>query len=580
MNPAGTNYYVSPLMIDYGSAIEQEISTLEELIREQESLLQKFQPRWLALKLLQQDADILQKLSGTGGVEPVLAAAESSISRLDGIYGDDLDTIITDRRYSWIHEQTLQVLERPAAAVETLTDKLDRIFTSRILGMPIFLAMMWIVFKITTDISGPFLDWVDGLFSGPVTNWVVALLWTLNLNGTWVESLAVDGVIGGVGGVLVFVPVLMSLYFALAVLEDSGYMARAAFVMDRLMHSLGLHGKSFLPMIVGFGCTVPAIYTTRTLESEKDRILTGLLVPFMSCGARLPVYVLFASIFFPQNTGTVIFGLYLTGIALAVLIGMILKHTVFRDKEESLFVMELPPYRLPTLKSIWLHLWERTSAFIRKAWSIILATSVIIWLLLAIPTTPEAGFNDGSVDQSAFATISQITSPLFKPLGFGEWEASGSLITGFVAKEVVVGTMAQVYNVEEEGEADESDDPPTFGEDLVEIGTSFLGAAVDTVKSIPLIVGIDLFEGEEEAEPTLLMQAVEQSFEKSSGGNGALASLSFMLFVLLYTPCMVAVAAQRQEFGSKWMWVSIIGQFVIAWLVSFLVYQGGLLLNL
>jgi len=578
MNPAVTNYYVSPLMIDYGSAIEQEISTLEQLIRKQESLVRKFQPRWLALKLLQQDADILQKLSDTDGAEPILAAAEGSISRLDGIYGDDLDTIITDRRYSWIHEQTLHVLERPAVTVETLSDKLDRIFTSRILGMPIFLAMMWIVFKITTDISGPFLDWVDGLFGGPVTNWVVALLGLVNLDGTWVESLVVDGVIGGVGGVLVFVPVLMSLYFALAVLEDSGYMARAAFVMDRLMHSLGLHGKSFLPMIVGFGCTVPAIYATRTLESEKDRILTGLLVPFMSCGARLPVYVLFASIFFPQKSGTVIFGLYLTGIALAVLIGMILKHTVFKDKEESLFVMELPPYRLPTLKSIWLHLWERTSAFIRKAWSIILATSVVIWLLLAIPTTPEAGFNDGSVDQSAFATISRITSPLFKPLGFGEWEASGSLITGFVAKEVVVGTMAQVYDVEEK--AEESEDPSTFGEDLVEIGTSFLGAAVDTVKSIPLIIGIDLFEGEEEAEPTLLMQAVEQSFEKSSGGNGALASLSFMLFVLLYTPCMVAVAAQRQEFGSKWMWVSIIGQFVIAWLVSFLVYQGGLLLNL
>jgi ferrous iron transport protein B len=378
--------------------------------------------------------------------------------------------------------------------------------------------------------------------------------------------------------VLVFVPVLMALYFALAVLEDSGYMARAAFVMDRLMHSLGLHGKSFLPMIVGFGCTVPAIYATRTLDNEKDRILTGLLVPFMSCGARLPVYVLFASIFFPQNSGMVIFGLYVFGIAVAVLIGVLLKHTVFKNKESSLFVMELPPYRMPTLKSIWFHLWERTSAFIRKAWSIILITSVAIWILLAIPTSPGGSFNDSSVDQSAFASVSSITAPLFKPLGFGEWEASGSLITGFVAKEVVVGTMSQVYGVEEG--AEEAAEPTTFGEDLIEVGTSFFGAAVDTIKSVPLIVGIDLFEGEEEEEMTDLMVAVEDSFEQSSGGHGALAAMSFMLFVLLYTPCMVAVAAQRQEFGAKWMWVSIVGQLIIAWVISFIAYQGGILLGL
>jgi ferrous iron transport protein B len=187
-----------------------------------------------------------------------------------------------------------------------------------VLGIPIFLAMMWVVFKITTDVAGPFLDWVDGVIGGPITNWVVAILGVVGLSGTWVESLFVDGIIAGVGGVLVFVPVLMALYLALAILEDSGYMARAAFVMDRLMHALGLHGKSFLPMIIGFGCTVPALYATRTLENEKDRILTGLLVPFMSCGARLPVYVLFATIFFPHNTSAVIFGLYLLGILTAI----------------------------------------------------------------------------------------------------------------------------------------------------------------------------------------------------------------------------------------------------------------------
>jgi ferrous iron transport protein B len=436
--------------------------------------------------------------------------------------------------------------------------------------------MMWVVFKVTTDVAGPYLDWVDGVISGPITNWVVAILGAVGLGSTWVESLFVDGIIAGVGGVLVFVPVLMSLYLALAVLEDSGYMARAAFVMDRLMHTLGLHGKSFLPMIIGFGCTVPAIYATRTLENEKDRILTGLLVPFMSCGARLPVYVLFASIFFPGRSGAVIFWLYITGIVTAVVLGVALKHTLFKGKEQSPFVMELPPYRVPTLKGIWFHMWERTSAFVRKAWTIILATSVIIWVLSAVPVGGRA-FADVEVGNSAFAAVSRVIAPAFKPLGFGNWEASGSLITGFVAKEVVVGTMAQIYEVEEAGEAAET---TTFFEDVGEIVTSFIGATWDTIKSIPLIVGVDLFGGEEEAEPTALMAAVEESFERSSSGHGALASVAFMVFVLLYTPCMVAVAAARQELGAKWMWISVIGQLVLAWIVALIIFQGGLLLGL
>ncbi len=449
--------------------------------------------------------------------------------------------------------------------------------THRLLGIPIFLALMWVVFKVTADVSAPFLDWIDGVISGPLTNWAVSLLGLMGLDGVWLESLVVDGVIGGVGGVLVFVPVLMSLYLVLAILEDSGYMARAAFVMDRLMHAIGLHGKSFLPMIVGFGCTVPAFYATRTLENEKDRILTGLLVPFMSCGARLPVYVLFAAIFFPQNPGLAIFSMYLLGIVTAIGVGLLLKHTLFKTKEQAPFVMELPPYRLPTLKGIWFHMWERISAFVKKAWTIIMAFSIVLWFLLAIPVSGEGSFAETDVNNSVFATVSSVIAPAFTPLGFGTWEASGSLITGFVAKEVVVGTMAQIYDVEEEEEAAE---PTTFLEDVGQIVTSFVGATIDTIKSIPLIVGIDLFEAEEEPEPTDLMKAVQVNFEASSGGHGALAGLAFMVFVLLYTPCMVAVAAERQEFGAKWMWVSIIGQLVIAWLAAFLVYQGGLLLGL
>jgi ferrous iron transport protein B len=343
------------------------------------------------------------------------------------------------------------------------------------------------------------------------------------------------------------------------------------------MHALGLHGKSFLPMLVGFGCTVPAFYATRTLENEKDRILTGLLVPFMSCGARLPVYVLFASIFFPDNSGAVIFGLYLTGIVTAIVLGILLKNTLFKGKEQSPFVMELPPYRMPTLKGIWFHMWERTSAFVRKAWTIIMVTSILIWVLLAIPTSGGGSFADAEVTDNAFATASKAIAPTFAPLGFDSWEASGALVTGFVAKEVVVGTMAQVYGVEE---AEEEAEPTTFFKDVGEIVTSFVGATVDTIKSIPLIVGINLFEEEEEAEPTDLMVAVGEGFEQSSNGHGALASLAFMVFVLIYTPCMVAVAAERQELGSKWMWFSVIGQLALAWVMAFVVFQGGKLLGL
>jgi ferrous iron transport protein B len=332
-----------------------------------------------------------------------------------------------------------------------------------------------------------------------------------------------------------------------------------------------------MPMVVAFGGTVPAFYATRTLENEKDRILTGLLVPFMSCGARLPVYVLFAAIFFPQNAGSMIFSMYLLGIAVAIGVGLILKNTLFKTKEQAPFVMELPPYRVPTLRGIWFHVWERTSGFVRKAWTIILAVSIVLWFLLAIPVQGEGSFAETEVDDSLFATASGLIAPAFAPLGFGTWEAGGSLLTGFVAKEVVISTMAQIYGVEE---AEEAAEPTTFLEDVGQIVTSFIGATIDTVKSIPLIVGINLFEAEEEPEPTALMGAIEASFVASSGGHGALAGLAFMIFVLLYTPCMVAVAAERQEFGAKWMWFSIIGQLAIAWLMAFLVFQGGVLLGL
>jgi ferrous iron transport protein B len=564
-------------LVDYGPEVENEIVTLQDLIEQDADLRERYNPRWLAVKLLEEDEDILVKLRSMGNHSLLLAQSEASVEHLRDVYGDEVDTIIADRRYGWIHGLVKEAVQRTAQDRLSLSDKIDRIVTHRVLGIPIFLALMWAVFKITTDVAGPYLDWVDGVIGGPFTNWVVAILGGLGLGGTWVESLFVDGIIAGVGGVLVFVPVMMSLYLALAILEDSGYMARAAFVMDRLMHALGLHGKSFLPMIVGFGCTVPAFYATRTLENEKDRILTGLLVPFMSCGARLPVYALFAAIFFPERAGAAIFWMYIIGIVVAIILGMILKNTVFKGKGQAPFVMELPPYRLPTLKAIWFHMWERTSNFLRKAWGLIMVTSIIIWVLLAIPVGGGGSFAETEVDQSAFAAVSRGLAPVFKPAGFGNWRTSSALMTGFVAKEVVVSTMAQVYAVEG---AEEASEPTTFFEDVGEILTSFVGATIDTLKSLFLIVGIDLFEGEEEEAMTGLMVAVRDDFEATSNGHGALAALSYMLFVLLYTPCMVAIAAERQELGAKWMWVSVVGQLLLAWLIAAVVFQGGVLLGL
>jgi ferrous iron transport protein B len=564
--------------INYGQEVEVEIARLSASIAENPAVVSMFPARWLAIKLLEGDEDIQNRLRMLKGGVVLIEEAARGIEKLQSLLGDDVDVAIADRRYGWINGLVREVVQRPSENRLTISDKIDQVVTHRLLGIPIFLAAMWAVFKLTADASGPYLDWVDGVINGPLARWGVALLNLVGLGDTWAESLLVDGIIAGVGGVMVFVPVLLFLYLALAILEDSGYMARAAFVMDRLMHALGLHGKSFLPMLVGFGCTVPAMYATRTLENRQDRILTGLLVPFMSCGARLPVYVLFAAIFFSENAGTVVFSMYLLGIVTAIALGMILKNTLFKGKEQSAFVMELPPYRLPTLRSIWFHTWERTGAFVKKAWTIIMVTSIVLWILLAIPVGGQGSFANIDAENSAFATFNQAIAPAFAPLGFGTWESSGALVTGFVAKEVVISTMYQVYAVEETEE--EEDITPTFFEDIGEILSTFVGATIDTLKSIPLIVGIDLMGEEDEENASALMNAVRERFEESSGGHGALTALAFMVFVLIYTPCMVAVAAERQELGMNWTWVSIFGQLILAWLMAFVVFQGGKLLGL
>ena len=565
--------------IDYGNEIESEISKLISQINDTQSVKTVFPHRWLAIKLLESDEEVHLRLMVLQGGAELIKSSRASIEKLEGILGDDVDIFMADRRYGWINGLVKEVVKKPDGSRLSTSDKIDKVVTNRTLGIPIFLFAMWVVFKLTADVSAPYLDWVDGLINGPILRWGLALLGWIGLGGTWVESLFADGIIAGVGGVMVFVPVLMFLYIALAILEDSGYMARAAFVMDRLMHTLGLHGKSFLPMLVGFGCTVPAMYATRTLENKKDRILTGLLVPFMSCGARLPVYILFAAIFFPKNSGLVVFSMYVLGIVVAIVLGVVLKNTLFKDKEQSAFVMELPPYRLPTFRGIWVHTWERTGAFVRKAWTIIMAASIVLWLLMSIPVGGKGTFAKADISDSLFAVTTNAIAPLFRPLGFDSWEASGALLTGFVAKEVVVSTLSQVYSGAESGAVD-AEDTPTFFEDVGEVISSFAVATFDTLKSIPLIVGINLLGEEVEEQPTALMAQIHQGFTETSNGHGVLAGLAFMIFVLIYTPCMTAIAAETQELGMKWTWVSIIGQLALAWGLSFLVFQGGILLGL
>lgn len=572
-----------PIRVTYEDDLEREIVALQASIEAIPELTEVYSARWLAIKLLEADENIIERLASMGYTS-LVAAAESACEKIETATGEDAETLITDGRYAFITAVVSGALTRPHEALETTSDKIDRILTHRYYGVPIFLLLMWIVFQVTANVSAPFLDWVDGILGGPITNWALGLFGVVGLGGTWLEALIVDGIIAGVGSVLVFVPVLMSLYLAIGVLEDSGYMARAAFVMDRVMRAMGLHGKSFLPMLVGFGCTVPAVYATRTLENDQDRKLTGFLVTFMSCGARLPVYVVIGSAFFGARSGNLIFGMYILGIVIALLTGWVLKRTVYRNKPPQPFVMELPPYRVPHLRDVWRQTWDRTSGFVRKAGTIILTMSIIIWLLMAIPVSGDDSFNEVAPENSLFGVLSDAASPIFAPAGFGDWQATGSLLSGIVAKEVVISTMGQIY-LGDSGDSEE-EAAPTFTEDIAEIGTSFVDAVIVTAqefinivpRTVNIVPGINMPEADflgtsgEEEDTTGLESALTQIFTP-------LAAVAFCVFVLLYTPCMATVAAMRHEFGTRFVTYQVAYTFALAWLAAVVVYQGGTLLG-
>jgi len=550
--------------LDYGGKLEREIARVTAAFDEMKFDTGRYSKRWLAIKLLEKDADILERVQTMKSGVEIIALAKERAVHVESMLGDEVDLLTAERRYGYINGVVRQSLHRPFMDGLTLTDRVDNIVTHKWLGLPVFFTVMYIIFRLVIDVSAPFLNWTDAVINGPIASWLSFFL-NLVLAPSWIRSLMINGIVAGVGGVLVFVPGLLILYFFLALLEDSGYMSRAAFVMDRFMRVVGLHGKSFIPMILGFGCAVPAIYATRTIASRRDRVLTALLVPLMSCSARLPVYVVFGLAFFGTRAGTVIWGMYALGIIVAMLAGIVFTHTILKPDVSSAFVLELPPYRQPALKSVLLHMWENTREFVRRAGTTILSVSVIMWLMLNLPW--------GVTDQrdSYFGKVSGAVAPVFAPLGFGNWETGGALVTGFMAKEIVVSTMSQIYLG---GEDKQPVEPTTFSEDLIGIGSGFAIATVDSGRILlSIIPGINLVNDDAGAEDTALSLALRQRFN-------SLSAVSLLVFVLLYVPCVATLGAIKHEFGTSWAVTSAIYQTAVAWIAAFIIYQGGRLLGL
>jgi ferrous iron transport protein B len=549
-----------PAPLSYGLDIDRaSLGIAEALERTAPGVGERWPLRWLALKLMEGDARVAEQ----AGVDREALLAEP-LRHLRAAHGEDVETLLAEARYGLAAGLTREVLRRPERPRVEITERIDRVVLNRFLGIPIFLAAMWLMFKLTFDLSSPFGDWIDATANGPLKRWAAALLGAAAAPD-WTVSLVNDGVIAGVGFVLVFVPVIFAMMFFVTFLEASGYMARAAFVMDRAMHAIGLHGKSFIPMVLGFGCNVPGIYATRMLESHRDRVLTSLLVPFMSCGARLPVYVLFAAAFFPGRAGTIVWALYVVGIALAILTGLVFKRTLFRG-QAPVFIMELPPYRLPSFRSLCIHTWEKGKHFLHKAGTYILAVSVVVWFMLNLPWGVEHR------KDSYLGRAGQVVAPALAPLGFGTWEAASALITGVIAKEIVVGTMAEIYAPGgEESEAEAP--PPTPGEDLREIAFGLGAAARDAAANVASTFGVASMAIEEE-EATPLQEALRGTFTP-------LSAIAFMVFVLLYMPCVVVAIAMRQELGGwGWFGVAFAWQTAVAWGVALAIFQGGRLLGL
>lgn len=502
------------LRLDYGETLETALSQLEDLLPVNSNV----PARWLALQLFEQNTVVKDSIKGHTDlykIQQIVMKTEKQIIEAENV--KSVTQYIRQVKINFISGVVKKSLLTTAKKAVTLTEQIDRIVTHKVLGIPIFLLFMYLTFKLTFDwLGSPLSDLLDGFISGPLTDGITAGLGAIGAS-EFLQALVIDGIVAGVGGVLVFVPQIFILFLLISFIEDSGYMARISMVMDRTMEAVGLNGKAFIPMIIGFGCNVPAIMAARSIEQPKERMTTILLLPFMSCSARLPVYALFAAALFDANQAEVVMSLYLLGIVVAMIMAKVLSKTLLRH-EESMFIVEMPPYRVPQFRSLLRNTWEKGKGFVKKAGTLIFAGSIAIWLLgYAGPSGLGVEMED-----SFLALIGKFFAPLFAPIGFGTWQAAATLIPGFLAKEVVVATMNIIYAVPDEDS----------------LGTLLAGMMTP------------------------------------------LQAYSFMAFILLYVPCLATVGVIKKETQSnKWTLFSIGYSFVVGYIICLIIYQVGKLLG-
>ena len=517
--------------INHGTELEQSIRRIKSLISRTEDIRSKYSTRYLAIKYLENDKEIESVVEQLPNRDEIISARFEENARIRALMGSGLESSLVDAKYAFVQGALAEtyVPSSKKRRIHTLTEKIDAVVTNRWLAFPIFFLMLYIVFD-STFVLGEYpmrwIEWVVAGFGGFVSS-VMA--------DGWLKDLVVDGVIGGVGSVLVFLPNILLLYMFISLLEDSGYMARAAFIMDRLMHKIGLHGKSFIPMIMGFGCNVPAVMATRTIESPKSRLITMLIIPLMSCAGRMPVYILIAGAFFPRHAGLVLLGMYALGIVLAIVAAKVMSR-FFKD-DDLPFVMELPPYRVPTGRSIFRHTWEKGKQYLQKMSGIILICSVAIWFLGYFPNHDAYGSVKEQQEHSFIGYVGKAMEPVLKPLGF-DWRMGVGIVAGVGAKELVVSTLGVMY----------ADDEP-----VVSDGNAGQAGMSDVASD----------SGAE----TRLQKALVKSVTPP-------AALAYMVFILLYFPCIATFVAIKNESGGwKWAIVTAVYTIALAWVAAFITFQ-------
>ena len=516
--------------INHGSELEQSIDRLKVLIQKNQDIRYKYSTRFLAIKYLENDKEVEAVVERLPNRDEIIAARFQEQQRINEMLHSSAESALVDAKYAFVQGALAETYEpyKGKKSRRTITDKIDALVTHRWAAFPLFLLILYVVFDGTFVIGEYPMQWIESIVSH-----IGAFVSSIMADG-WLKDMIVDGVIGGVGSVLVFLPNILLLYFFISLLEDSGYMARAAFIMDRLMHKIGLHGKSFIPMIMGFGCNVPAIMATRTIESRKSRLITTLIIPFMSCAGRMPVYILIAGAFFPKHAGLVLLGMYALGILVAIVAAKIFSH--FFKEDDLPFVMELPPYRVPTAKSIFRHTWEKGKQYLQKMSGIILICSMVIWFLGYFPNHDKYDTAQQQQEHSFIGYVGKAMEPALKPLGF-DWKMGVGIVAGVGAKELVVSTLGVMY----------ADDEP-----LQET------AAVSSESAN---------EDNHHSEETRLQRALLKAVTPA----GALA---YMVFILLYFPCIATFVAIRNEAGGwKWAILTAVYTIILAWIMAFATFQ-------